>query len=117
MCQLSAQLEIPGFRYCAETKSTYAVNIHLKVQLTVTPKKVKNLTGDTKWHSKFQPNMTSSFGAILAWKSDDDAAADAADADTDADDDDDRKSDPYMSPSYAGDTIKMSKHVTRCLAI
>ena len=51
--------------------------------------------------------MISSFGAILAWKSDDDddAAADAA-ADTDADDDydDDRKSDPYMSPSYAGDT-------------
>ena len=29
-------------------------------------------------------------------------------ADTDADDDydDDRKSDPYMSPSYAGDTTK-----------
>ena len=43
--------------------------------------------------------MISSFGAILAWKSDDD---DAAAADTDADDD--RKSDPYMSPSYAGDT-------------
>ena len=43
--------------------------------------------------------MISSFGAILAWKSDDDAAADA-----DADDDYDRKSDPYMSPSYAGDT-------------
>ena len=72
------------------------VNIHLKVQLTVTPKKVKPLTGDTKWHSKIQPNMISSFGAILAWKLDDD------DADTAADDD--RKSDPYMSPSYAGDT-------------
>ena len=79
------------------------VYIHLKVQLTVTPKKVKNLMGDTKWHSKFQPNMISSFGAILAWKSDDD---DDADTDADADDDynDDRKSDPYMSPSYAGDT-------------
>ena len=102
MCQLSAQLEIPGFRYCAETKSTYGVNIHLKVQLTVTPKKVKNLTGDTKWHSKFQPNMISSFGAILAWKSDDDVDADVAD--TDDNYDDDRNSDPYMSPSYAGDT-------------
>ena len=45
--------------------------------------------------------MISSFGAILAWKSDDDAAADA---DADDDYDDDRKSDPYMSPSYAGDT-------------
>ena len=65
----------------------------------MTPKKVKPLTGDTKWHSKFQPNMISSFGAILAWKSDDDDAA-AADYD------DDRKSDPYMSPSYAGDAIK-----------
>ena len=41
--------------------------------------------------------MICSFGAILAWKLDDD------DADTDADYDD-RKSDPYMSPSYAGDT-------------
>ena len=41
--------------------------------------------------------MICSFGAILAWKLDDDAAA-AADTD------DDRKSDPYMSPSYAGDT-------------
>ena len=60
----------------------------------MTPKKVKPLTADTKAHSKFQPNMICSFGAILAWKSDDDA-------DTDADD---RKSDPYMSPSYAGDT-------------
>ena len=45
--------------------------------------------------------MISSFGAILAWKSDDDNA-DAAAADDDYDDD--RKSDPYMSPSYAGDT-------------
>ena len=46
--------------------------------------------------------MICSFVAILAWKSDDDA--DAND-DADADDyDDDRKSDPYMSPSYAGDT-------------
>ena len=68
----------------------------------MTPKKVKNLTGDTKSHSKFEPNMICSFGAILAWKSDD-----AAVADTDTDDD--RKSDPYMSPSYAGDT-KMAKH-------
>ena len=41
--------------------------------------------------------MINIFGAILAWKSDDDDA------------DDDRKSDPYMSPSYAGDT-KMVKH-------
>ena len=45
--------------------------------------------------------MICSFGAILAWKSDDDAAAAA---DTDDDYDDDRKSDPYMSSSYAGDT-------------
>ena len=69
----------------------------------MTPKKVKPLTADTKSHSKFQPNMICSFGAILAWKSDDD---DDADNDDDADDDydDDRKSDPYMSPSYAGDT-------------
>ena len=44
--------------------------------------------------------MICSFVAILAWKSDDDDAAD----DADADDDYDRKSDPYMSPSYAGDT-------------
>ena len=55
--------------------------------------------------------MICSFGAILAWKSDDDDADAVADADndddTDADDDydDDHKSDPYMSPSYAGDTI------------
>ena len=48
--------------------------------------------------------MISSFGAILAWKSDDD---DDAAADTDDDYDDDRKSDPYMSPSYAGDTKTM----------
>ena len=47
--------------------------------------------------------MISSFGAILAWKSDDeDNADDNADADDDYDDD--RKSDPYMSSSYAGDT-------------
>ena len=64
----------------------------------MTPKKVKPLTADTKSHSKFEPNMICSFGAILAWKSDD---ADSAAAD---DYDDDRKSDPYMSPSYAGDT-------------
>ena len=64
----------------------------------MTPKKVKPLTADTKSHSKFQANMICSFGANLAWKSDDDDDAD-----------DDRKSDPYMSPSYAGDT-KM-KHV------
>ena len=63
----------------------------------MTPKKVKPLTADTKSHSKFQANMICSFGAILAWKSD--AAADADD-----DYDDDCKSDPYMSPSYAGDT-------------
>ena len=60
--------------------------------------------------------MICSFGAILAWKSDDDddnAAAATAAADTDADDDydDDRKSDPYMSPSYAGDTIKTCQEV------
>ena len=42
-------------------KAPSGVNIHLKVQVTVTPKKVKTLTGDTKWHSKFQPNMISSF--------------------------------------------------------
>ena len=66
----------------------------------MTPKKVKPLTVDTKSHSKFEPNVIWSFGAILAWKSDDDD-------DTDADDDD-RKSDSYMSPSYAGDTKIMS---------
>ena len=86
VCANSAQLKIPGFRYSAETKSTYGVNIYLKVQLTVTPKKVQNLTRDTKSHSKFEPNMICSFGAILVWKSDANA-------------DDDRKSDPYMSPS------------------
>ena len=42
--------------------------------------------------------MISSLGAILVWKSDDDDDAAADDYD------DDRKSDPYMSPSYAGDT-------------
>ena len=47
--------------------------------------------------------MICSFVAILAWKSDDDADADN---DADADADYDRKSDPYMSPSYAGDTTK-----------
>ena len=48
--------------------------------------------------------MICSFVAILAWKSDDDDAdADNA-ADADDDYDDDHKSDPYMSPSYAGDT-------------
>ena len=76
----------------------------------MTPKKVKPLTGDTKSHSKFEPNMICSFGAILAWKSDDndDTAADADNTNADADDDydDDYKSDPYMSPSYAGDTTK-----------
>ena len=46
--------------------------------------------------------MISSFGAILAWKSDN-----AADADDDYDDD--RKSDPYMSPSYAGDTTSVPR--------
>ena len=69
----------------------------------MTPKKVKPLTGDTKSHSKFEPNMIYSFGAILAWKSDDDDVADADD-DYDDDYDNDRKSNPYMSPSYAGDT-------------
>ena len=73
----------------------------------MTPKKVKPLTADTKSHSKFQPNMICSFGAILAWKSDDDAAA------ANADDNDDRKSDPYMSPSYAGDTM-IKKRVPKC---
>ena len=55
--------------------------------------------------------MISSFGAILAWKSDDDDAA--ADTDADAEDnyDDDRKSDPYMSPSYAGDTTKSKRNI------
>ena len=49
--------------------------------------------------------MICSFGGILAWKSDDDADADNDDdADADDDYDDDHKSDPYMSPSYAGDT-------------
>ena len=56
--------------------------------------------------------MISSFGAILAWKSDDDDDAAAADTDADDDYDDDRKSDPYMSPSYAGDTIKLSNSPT-----
>ena len=45
--------------------------------------------------------MMSSFGAILVSSSEDNDT----DADTNPDDDsDDRKSDPYMSPSYAGDT-------------
>ena len=48
--------------------------------------------------------MICSFGAILAWKSDDDDADNDDDADADDDYDDDHKSDPYMSPSYAGDT-------------
>ena len=48
--------------------------------------------------------MICSFVAILAWKSD----VDDADADADDDYDDDRKSDPYMSSSYAGDTKKTS---------
>ena len=72
----------------------------------MTPKKVKPLTADTKSHSKFQPNMICSFVAILAWKSDDDA-----DNDADDDYDDDRKSDPYMSPSYAGDTKTTEKAI------
>ena len=73
----------------------------------MTPKNVKPLLSDTKSHSKFQLNMICSFGAILAWKSADDAA-NAAD-----NYDDDRKSDPYMSPSYAGDTIKLLHN--RCI--
>ena len=80
------------------------VNIHLKVLLTVTPKNVKPLSGDTKSHSKFQPNIICTFGAILALRLDDDADDAATAADTD---DYDRKSDPYMSPSYAGDTKTM----------
>ena len=44
--------------------------------------------------------MISSFGAILALSSDDDNAA--------ADDYDICKSDPYMSPSYAGDTKNLN---------
>ena len=48
--------------------------------------------------------MICSFVAILAWKSDNDDADNNDDADADDDYDDDRKSDPYMSPSYAGDT-------------
>ena len=44
-------------------------------------------------------NRICSFGAILAWKSDDDTAT------ADGIADNDHKSDPYMSPSYAGDTI------------
>ena len=72
----------------------------------MTPKKVKPLTADTKSHSKFQPNMICSFGAILAWKSDDDAAADA---DADNDYDDNRKSDPYISPSYAERSLYVSQ--------
>ena len=55
--------------------------------------------------------MISSFGAILVWKSDDDDAAAAA-ANTD-DYDDDRKSDPYMSPIYAGDTKTKSHTLAR----
>ena len=51
--------------------------------------------------------MICSFVAILAWKSD---ADDADNADADDDYDDDRKSDPYMCPSYAGDTIKIPKY-------
>ena len=60
----------------------------------MTPTNVKPLSGDTKSHCKFQPNMICSFGRL-----DDDA-----DTDANADDYDGRKSDPYMSPSYAGDT-------------
>ena len=65
----------------------------------MTPKNVKPLLGDTKWHSKFQPNMMCSFGAILALSSDDTADADNANAD-----DNGHKSDTYMSPIYADDT-------------
>ena len=74
----------------------------------MTPKKVKPLTGDTKSHSKFEPNVICSFGAILAWKSDN--------ADADDDYDDDRKSDPDMSPSYTGDTKsgRMGKNIQFC---
>ena len=62
---------------------------------------------DTKSHSKFQPNMICSFGAILAWKSDNDD-------DADDDYDDDHKSDPYMSPSYAGDTKNYTCMAKEC---
>ena len=51
--------------------------------------------------------MICSFGAILAWKSDA-AAAYAADTDANDDYDGDRKSNPYMSPSDAGDTKNIS---------
>ena len=51
--------------------------------------------------------MISSFGAILAWKLDNDDAAVATDAD---DYDDDHKSDPYMFPSYAGDTKTVASY-------
>ena len=78
------------------------------MQITATPKNVKPLLGDTKSHFKFQPNMISSFGAILALSSDD--AADEADGD--ADDYDICKSDPYMSPSYAGDTKKCTNIIS-----
>ena len=76
------------------------VNIHINLQLTVTPKNVKPLSGDTKSHSKFQPNTICNFGAISAQRSDDSAAAAVANTD----DGDGRKSHPYMSPSYNGDT-------------
>ena len=65
--------------------------------------------------------MICSFVGILAWKSDDDDDTDADNddaADADDDYDDDRKSDPYMSPSYAGDTkttiIKSAHFETGC---
>ena len=78
----------------------------------MTPKKVKPLTADTKSHSKLQPNMICSFGAILAWKSDDDA-----DAAADDDYDDNHKSDPYMSPSYAGDTKREEKDTRKAVKL
>ena len=51
--------------------------------------------------------MIRSFGAIQPQSSDADASDDDTDDDDDATDDNDydiRKSDPYMPPSYAGDT-------------
>ena len=82
------------------------VKMHLKVQLTLTPNKRNPPLGDTKAHFKIKMNTIHSFGVIQPQSSD----ADASDDDDDTDDDTDyaiRKSDPYMPPSYAGDTKKL----------
>ena len=63
--------------------------------------------GDTKAHFKIKMNTMCSFGAIKPQSSDADASDDTFDTavdDTDKDNYDIRKSDPYMPPSYAGDT-------------